>query len=285
MSSIKSEWPLVVFTTCAPLCAGAWIVAAFFAIFELSPQADMLTSGLYGAVLCALLVVSLVCSTLHLGKPLRALRAFMRLGNSTVSNEVFVAFLFALSAVLYLLLSQILFLAGDICKMLLMFVTVFAALFVLFQCLAYRMRTVPTWNSFSFSIEFAVIALLSGICIEGLFASLTLPLSFDVRIVLVAIEAACCAFMVLVVCLQGAVVAKSVARCRNANVGLGPLSSLSALRVLTIVVGSVVWSCGLLAHEPMVALMAMGAILILCGIVIGRYAFYRFYMNVGLPRV
>ncbi|MFR1640156.1 MAG: DmsC/YnfH family molybdoenzyme membrane anchor subunit [Eggerthellaceae bacterium] len=65
MSSIKSEWPLLVFTTCAPVCAGAWIVAAALTLFGASPQASALT-GPCGAALCALLVVSLACSTLHL---------------------------------------------------------------------------------------------------------------------------------------------------------------------------------------------------------------------------
>ena len=94
MNSIRSEWPLLVFTTGAPLCAGAWVVACVLVLLD-APQAGVLTMDACGVALCLLLAASLACSTLHLGKPVKALRAFRRLGNSTVSNEVFMGTLFA----------------------------------------------------------------------------------------------------------------------------------------------------------------------------------------------
>ena len=162
MRSVASEWPLVLFTVLAPLCAGIWMVAGFLALIDAFPGAVNLTTGYAGAFLCVLLLAALACSTLHLGKPLKALRAFMRLGNSSVSNEVFVGALFALCSCAYVLVAQSLIEAGSLWKIPLAFVAGFAGLFVLFQCLAYRMRTVSTWNSPSFSAEFAVFALLAG---------------------------------------------------------------------------------------------------------------------------
>lgn len=284
MSSIKSEWPLLVFTTCAPVCAGAWIVAAALTLFGASPQASALTTGPCGMALCALLIVSLACSTLHLGKPTKALRAFGRLGNSTVSNEVFMGSLFALSSVLYLLISPGLASASEIWKIPLALVAAFAALFVVFQCLAYRMRTVSTWNSVAFSVEFAVIALLGGVCLEGAIARLAVPLPFDVRLGLVAVGAACCAGMVFVVCAEGSVVARAALRRPDAEESLARWGACSVARVLALAVGFVAWGCGMLVNEPSVALACAGFAVVVVGIAIGRFAFYRFYLNVGLPR-
>lgn len=284
MNSIKSEWPLLVFTVCAPLCAGAWVVAAFLALFDVFPQAIVLTTGWYGVLLCALLVVALGCSTLHLGKPMRALRAFARLGNSTVSNEVFTGALFTLSLIVYLLVAQSLVASSEIGKILLAFVAAFAMLFVLFQCLAYRMRTVSTWNSFSFSVEFAGIALLGGVCVESVLACLAVSVPLDVRVGLVSVGVACCVGMVLVVHAQGAVVVCSISGRRDVQVALTRWNAFSGARLFAMVVGVIMWACGMLSNEPMLLLSALGAAVVLAGIVMGRCAFYYYYVNVGLPR-
>ena len=48
MRSVVSEWPLVVFTSVAPLCAGAWIVTALLALFDVFPEVTLLTTGFTG---------------------------------------------------------------------------------------------------------------------------------------------------------------------------------------------------------------------------------------------
>lgn len=284
MKGTKSIWPLVVFTVCAPLCAGAWVVAASLALLDAFPRAILLTMGYPGALLCVLLVASLGCSTLHLGKPVKALRAFMRLGNSTVSNEVFMGALFAAASVLYLATADSLAAAGELRSMLLAAVAAFAILFVVFQCLAYRMRTVPIWNSFAFSVEFAVIALLGGVCLEGVLACLALPVPLSVRISLVAVEGFGCLGMLFVGFAQGPVVAQSLAMIRGGQVMLRRWGFISAVRMVAIVFGSIVWGCGMLAETPAIPLVIAGMMMVVIGISIGRYAFYRFYANVGLQR-
>lgn len=284
MNGIKSEWPLLVFTVCAPLCAGAWAVASLLALIDAFPEAGSLVSGACGAAVCALLILALCCSTLHLGKPFKALRAFMRLGNSTVSNEVFMGALFAVSLIVYLAVAGSLPVSGEMGKILLAFVAAFAILFVLFQCLAYRMRTVTTWNSLAFSVEFALIALLGGVCAVGVLACSIAFVPPEVRLGLAIAAAASCVGMVVLVVGQGVVVAESVSMKRGAKALCARWGALGAVRVLAVVSGSVVWGCGMLASEPMPALAGAGFAIVLAGIVIGRYAFYRSYVNVGLPR-
>ncbi|MBU5405940.1 dimethyl sulfoxide reductase anchor subunit [Paraeggerthella hongkongensis] len=284
MNSIRSEWPLLVFTTCAPLCVGAWIVAASLVLSGMAPGSAVLTTGAYGGFLGALLLASLVCSTLHLGKPTKALRAFMRLGNSTVSNEVFVGALFTTALMFYVAVSHSLANAVEILGTLLVLVTAFAILFVVFQCLAYRMRTVPTWNSFAFSVDFAVIALLGGVCLEGVLACLAFPVSLHVRTALVVIEAACCMAVVFVVYAQGTTVTRSTWAGGGTSSWAKQWSTLGTARILTTLAGSILWGFGMLASQPSMPAIIVGATIVVAGIVVGRYAFYRFYVNVGLPR-
>ncbi len=282
MNSIRSEWPLLVFTTGAPLCAGAWIVAAALALLDVS-LAGALTTGACGIALGLLLVVSLACSTLHLGKPIKALRAFRRLGNSTVSNEVFTGTLFAAFSILYLIVAHSLVDEVELWKILLVIVAAFATLFVIFQCLAYRMRTVATWNSFAFSIEFAIIAVLGGTCLVGVMARVVLSLPYGMSLGLVVVEALCCVFMVLAVGAQGAVVSRGFGGKADATTRMQQWGAFGFARVIMLVVGSAIWGYGMLAVESSAGFAVLGGAMVLGGIVEGRYAFYRNYCNVGLP--
>lgn len=284
MRSVVSEWPLVVFTSVAPLCAGVWIVAAFLALFDVFPEANAMTMGVPGVVLCLLLAAALACSTLHLGKPLKALRAFMRLGNSAVSNEVFMGTLFVVASCFYVVLAQRLTAEGDLWKIPLAFVAGCAMLFVLFQCLAYRMRTVPTWSSPSFSVEFAIIALLGGVVTAGVALVASGVGDESVRVGLVIAEVLCCAAAVLAVHAQGTVAAKSLGARLSASRLLGEWGTLGVVRVLSIVVGSALWGFGMLGAGSSVWWTVLGMALVLVGIVAGRCSFYRFYANVGLPQ-
>lgn len=55
MRSVVSEWPLVVFTSVAPLCAGAWIVTALLALFDVFPEVTLLTTGFTGTFFLSLI--------------------------------------------------------------------------------------------------------------------------------------------------------------------------------------------------------------------------------------
>ena len=284
MRSVISQWPLVVFTSIAPLCAGVWIVAAPLVLFDVLPGANMLTTGYAGGALCLLLIGVLACSTLNLGKPAKALRAFARLGNSAVSNEVFMGTLFAVAACLYVLLAPRLIPSGDVWKILLAFVAGCAALFVLFQCLAYRMRTVPTWSSLPFSAEFAVLALLGGAVIAGAVLRMGGTAGFPVLSGLAVTGVLSGVALVLVIYAQGTVVAKSIHQRRDAPALFGQWGAFSFTRVLSVVVGLGLWAFGLLVPNISVTWVLAGTLLVGAGVVAGRLSFYRFYANVGLPQ-
>ncbi len=288
MATLKSEWPLLVFTTLSPLCGGAWIVASVLTLSNSFSEARGLTSGVAGLLLCLLLFFSLACSTLHLGKPTKALRAFMRLGNSTVSNEVFMGTLFAACLAVYLILASHLNESLLVLNILLIFATLFATLFILFQSLAYRMQTVPTWNSAAFSLEFVLIALLGGICFEGIFIEVAFDVPFEVKLVLVVVEALSCIGMLVVIHAQTTVIMRAVInygkRRSDPKASLTTWYRLGTIRVVALVSGSILWSLGLLIPNLNTFLTIGGGALVFIGIAIGRYSFYRSYINVGLPQ-
>ena len=290
MNSVKSEWPLIVFTTGAPICAGAWIMLAALVLAGGDSCAISLTMGPSGVFLFALLAVSLACSTLHLGKPMRALRAFSRLGNSTVSNEVFIGALFAMLSFLYLAVAHGMGDVADLRNVLLVLVAAFAVLLVVFQCLAYRMRTVPTWNSFAFAIEFAVVALLGGAILVGVMAAISMSPSFGLRLALVVAAFLGCFAMLVVMIAQSSVMAYERDRLspvlgRGGFVlGRDGFASIGVARMSLIVAGTAMWGHALLMPSPSVPSAIAGGAMALLGIVLGRCMFYRAYCNVGLPR-
>lgn len=285
MESIRGEWPLLVFTTCAPLCTGGLLVVSVLALCGAFPHAEQMAAGPFAIVLWAIIAIGLCFSTLHLGKPLAALRAFARIGNSNVSNEVFTGTLFVVFEGLFLLVENSVPLPEEVLRALLILAAAFAVLFLLFQCLAYRMRTVVTWNSLSFSVEFAIVALLGGVCLCGLCAVALGAVPEPVRQCLVIFQVACCILLVFDVFAQGAVVSKSPAARRNPDGVLQTWSLLGALRVLLVVAGSVLWGFGMMGTSGSMASVALGTVLVGIAVVIGRVSFYRFYSNVGLARL
>ena len=146
MESLFSELPLTLFTTLAPLGAGAFAALAIaFRVAEFSDEElariDKMTLVPLGVVLVAFL-----CATAHLANPLHAPFAILGLGASPLTNEVAVGVVFFLAAIVYVALA----LAGKLARGARMaFTTVLSLLavaFAVFMGLAYMIPTIPSWN-------------------------------------------------------------------------------------------------------------------------------------------
>lgn len=285
MNDIKKEWPLIVFTTCAPICTGALAIAAALSLTHAYPESETLPLHAVNFMVWAVLLLSLLCSTLHLGHPLRALRAVTRLGNSNVSNEVFAGALFAGFGAILFLDSQWLSTSDEIMAALLVLLIALALLFVFFQCCAYRIRTVGTWNALSFSIEPALIALQGGICLEGILVLPYLSEALWVGTTLCVMQLLLAMASVCMVFAQG----RSVENAQSARPinrqGQHLWAMLNGARVILVILGAFLWCLGLLFSSTLFWLMIVGCIMTLAGIVFGRVSFYAFYVNVGIVRL
>jgi Fe-S-cluster-containing dehydrogenase component/DMSO reductase anchor subunit len=90
-STLKSEWPLVLFTLLA-----AFLFAAVSAALLSPPLFDPMT-------ILALAVGGMIVSTIHLGKPLKAWRALLNVRSSWLSREIVADSLFLGASCLFLL--------------------------------------------------------------------------------------------------------------------------------------------------------------------------------------
>lgn len=158
------EGSLVIFTILAQMAVGA-----FWSLRGLSwfANADIWR---YGGVdwVPALVAISLIMglglifSFFHLGSPARAWRACLNLHSSWLSREIFFAALFFAGCVL---LTCMLWLdpAIDRLYMILEWGVGFMGLgFLVSMIMAYRLRTIPAWYSWTTSVSFAITTLLLG---------------------------------------------------------------------------------------------------------------------------
>lgn len=156
-----TEFPLAVFTTLAPMGAGAFIALAI-AFFTTSFDDDQLRRiDHWTAVPIVVMVVGFAVSFLHLASPMNAINVFRHIGYSPLSNEIMVGSIFLVVAVVYWVLAM----TGKLSHHARMvFSCVLAAcslIFSLFIGLAYMMYTIASWNT-----PLVALAML-GFCLAG----------------------------------------------------------------------------------------------------------------------
>jgi anaerobic dimethyl sulfoxide reductase subunit C (anchor subunit) len=141
-------------------------LAAFTILSQMAIGAFWLLSVLNGLnavkllILTAIMLVALAASFLHLGSPFNAWRAFSGWRSSWLSREVLCAALFtALLGGLALAAWRQIDLAGTG-----MWLAALCGLVLLINMtMAYRLRTVPTWNHWATAASFFITTLLLGV--------------------------------------------------------------------------------------------------------------------------
>ena len=141
-----AELPLALFTTLAPLGAGAFIALAC-AFFTTSFSDEQLKRIDRGTIIpLAIVIVGFICAFFHLASPMNAPSVFLGAG-SPMSNEIIAGCVFAIVAIVYVVVAN----AGKLCgsgrKGFAAVVAVLAVLFAIFTGLAYVMSTIATWDT------------------------------------------------------------------------------------------------------------------------------------------
>lgn len=162
MEHALAELPLAIFTTLAPMGAGAFIVLmlAFFTTKfsdEQVKKIDKMT-----LIPLILVAVGLGASVLHLTSPLHAIYVFSGLGQSPLTNEIAVAGVFFVLAAIYTVLALLGKLSDGLRKILLALTSVAALVFAVFVGLAYMMGTIASWNTPYTILEIVGYCLLGG---------------------------------------------------------------------------------------------------------------------------
>ncbi len=158
------ELPLVIFTICAQMSAGSFVVLGLIHLFGAKVDPDVMDRvsdpALYA--IGPLLVLGLAASTFHLGSPIRAANALRHVGTSWLSNEI-------VSGIVFLILGA----AFAVCqwrkwlparaRQALAVLAAAAGLFLVYAISrVYSLRTVPAWDSSHTAVRFFATAFLLG---------------------------------------------------------------------------------------------------------------------------
>lgn len=159
---MMAEMPLTLFTTLAPLGAGAFVTLALaFCLAKLSDEQlkkiDRMTALPLGIVL-----LGFVCAFFHLSSPLHAFGVFAGVGSSPLSNEILAGVVFLVLAVVYWALALSGKLSLGARKGFAAVLAVLALVFAWFMGAAYAIETIVSWNTMMVPVQMLGFCLVGG---------------------------------------------------------------------------------------------------------------------------
>lgn len=282
---MMAELPLALFTTLAPIGAGAFIalaVAFFTTKFsdEQLKKIDRMTT-----IPVVVLVAGFICAFFHLASPMHAFGVFAGLGASPLSNELLAGVVFAVLAIVYWIVALAGKLGEGARKGFAAVVAVMAIVFACFTGAAYMMETIVSWNTPMVPVAVLGFSLLGGVCLGVLVLALSGALEDAAK---GGFKMAALAVLVvgLVLGVAGLLVqVMSVSGMGNALVdGADLVAAASApmwIGVVCMVVAAVAAFMSL-RNSKSTALAAAAPVLAIVGVFVARLAFYAVQLSVGL---
>ena len=282
---MMAELPLALFTTLAPIGAGAFIalaVAFFTTKFsdEQLKKIDRMTT-----IPVVVLVAGFICAFFHLTSPMHAFGVFAGLGASPLSNELLAGVVFAVLAIVYWIVALAGKLGEGARKGFAAVVAVMAIVFACFTGAAYMMETIASWNTPMVPVAVLGFSLLGGICLGVLVLALSGALEDAAKS---GFKMAALAVLVvgLVLGIAGLMVqVMSVSGMGNALVdGADLVAAASAPMWIGVVCMVVAAAAAFMAlrNTKSTALAAAAPVLAVVGVFAARLAFYAVQLSVGL---
>lgn len=282
---MMAEMPLALFTTLAPIGAGAFIalaVAFFTTKFtdEQLKKIDRMTT-----IPVVVLVAGFICAFFHLASPMHAFGVFAGLGASPLSNELFAGVVFAVLAIVYWIVALAGKLGEGARKGFAAVVAVMAIVFACFTGAAYMMETIASWNTPMVPVAVLGFSLLGGVSLGGLVLALSGALEDAAK---GGFKMAALAVLIvgLVLGVAGLLVqVMSVSGMGNALVdGADLVAAASAPMWIGVVCMVVAAAAAFMAlrNTKSTALAAAAPVLAVVGVFAARLAFYTVQLSVGL---
>ena len=282
---MMAEMPLALFTTLAPVGAGAFIalaVAFFTTKFsdEQLKKIDRMTT-----IPVVVLVAGFICAFFHLASPMHAFGVFAGLGASPLSNELLAGVVFAVLAIVYWIVALAGKLGEGARKGFAAVVAVMAVVFACFTGAAYMMETIASWNTPMVPVAVLGFSLLGGICLGVLVLALSGALEDAAK---GGFKMAALAVLIvgLVLGVAGLLVqVMSVSGMGNALVdGADLVAAASAPMWIGVVCMVVAAAAAFMAlrNTKSTALAAAASVLAVVGVFAARLAFYAVQLSVGL---
>ena len=282
---MMAELPLALFTTLAPIGAGAFIalaVAFFTTKFsdEQLKKIDRMTT-----IPVVVLVAGFICAFFHLASPMHAFGVFAGVGASPLSNELLAGVVFAVLAIVYWIVALAGKLGEGTRKGFAAVVAVMAIVFACFTGAAYMMETIASWNTPMVPVAVLGFSLLGGICLGVLVLALSGALEDAAK---GGFKMAALAVLIvgLVLGVAGLLVqVMSVSGMGNALVdGADLVAAASAPMWIGVVCMVVAAAAAFMAlrNTKSTALAAAAPVLAVVGVFAARLAFYAVQLSVGL---
>lgn len=282
---MMAELPLALFTTLAPVGAGAFIalaVAFFTTKFsdEQLKKIDRMTT-----IPVVVLVAGFICAFFHLASPMHAFGVFAGVGASPLSNELLAGVVFAVLAIVYWIVALAGKLGEGARKGFAAVVAVMAIVFACFTGAAYMMETIASWNTPMVPVAVLGFSLLGGICLGVLVLALSGALEDAAK---GGFKMAALAVLIvgLVLGVAGLFVqVMSVSGMGNALVdGADLVAAASAPMWIGVVCMVVAAAAAFMAlrNTKSTALAAAAPVLAVVGVFAARLAFYAVQLSVGL---
>ena len=282
---MMAELPLALFTTLAPIGAGAFIalaVAFFTTKFsdEQLKKIDRMTT-----IPVVVLVAGFICAFFHLASPMHAFGVFAGLGASPLSNELLAGVVFAVLAIVYWIVALAGKLGEGARKGFAAVVAVMAIVFACFTGAAYMMETIASWNTPMAPVAVLGFSLLGGVSLGVLVLALSGALEDAAK---GGFKMAALAVLVigLVLGVVGLLVqVMSVSDMGNALVdGADLVAAASAPMWIGVVCMVVAAAAAFMAlrNSKSTALAAAAPVLAIVGVFAARLAFYAVQLSVGL---
>ena len=282
---MMAELPLALFTTLAPIGAGAFIalaVAFFTTKFsdEQLKKIDRMTT-----IPVVVLVAGFICAFFHLASPMHAFGVFAGLGASPLSNELLAGVVFAVLAIVCWIVALAGKLGEGARKGFAAVVAVMAVVFACFTGAAYMMETIASWNTPMVPVAVLGFSLLGGVSLGVLVLALSGALADAAN---GGFKMAALAVLVvgLVLGIAGLMVqVMSVSGMGNALVdGADLVAAASAPMWIGVVCMVVAAAAAFMAlrNSKSTALAAAAPVLAIVGVFAARLAFYAVQLSVGL---
>ena len=282
---MMAELPLALFTTLAPIGAGAFIalaVAFFTTKFsdEQLKKIDRMTT-----IPVVVLVAGFTCAFFHLASPMHAFGVFAGLGASPLSNELLAGVVFAVLAIVYWIVALAGKLSEGARKGFAAVVAVMAVVFACFTGAAYMMETIASWNTPMVPVAVLGFSLLGGVSLGVLVLALSGALE-DAAKGGFKMAAPVVLVVGLVLGIAGLLVqVMSVSGMGNALVdGADLVAAASAPMWIGVVCMVVAAAAAFMAlrNSKSTALAVAAPVLVIVGVFAARLAFYAVQLSVGL---
>lgn len=282
---MMAELPLALFTTLAPIGAGAFIalaVAFFTTKFsdEQLKKIDRMTT-----IPVVVLVAGFICAFFHLASPMHAFGVFAGLGASPLSNELLAGVVLAVLAIVYWIVALAGKLGEGARKGFAAVVAVMAVVFACFTGAAYMMETIASWNTPMVPVAVLGFSLLGGVSLGVLVLALSGALE-DAAKGGFKMAAPVVLVVGLVLGIAGLLVqVMSVSGMGNALVdGADLVAAASAPMWIGVVCMVVAAAAAFMAlrNSKSTALAVAAPVLAIVGVFAARLAFYAVQLSVGL---